>query len=305
MYYGGTYTSPALTILPSNKYVGIGTTSPSYKLHVAGGIYSSEYLQIGSARLRYDSTNNAIYIQKSDGSSCNFYATGEVSAYGGDSNSNTEGQFSTITVNNGEGTKIKLANNVGISASTTGSWARGLTVYNSTFQSSLWTIAGGFGGINSFTYSFYGGTYDSPAITITSNKNVGIGTTSPSYKLHVSGKAYATGGFQNGSDIRYKDIIQDINLSVADIANAPSFTFTWKGDQTKQVQCGTSAQYWQNILPQIVINSNDQLSMSYDKAALLSAITIAREVETLEQRVDMLEKENALLKSKLNSITTK
>lgn len=304
-YYGGTYTSPALTILPSNKYVGIGTTSPSYKLHVAGGIYSSEYLQIGSARLRYDSASNAIYIQKSDGSSCNFYATGEVSAYGGDSNSNTEGQFSTITVNNGEGTKIKLANNVGISASTTNSWARGLTVYNSTFQSSLWTIAGGFGGINSFTYSFYGGTYDSPAITITSNKNVGIGTTSPSYKLHVSGKAYATGGFQNGSDIRYKDIIQDINLSIADIANAPSFTFTWKDDQTKQVQCGTSAQYWQNILPQIVINSNDQLSMSYDKAALLSAIAIAREVETLEQRVDMLEKENALLKSKLNSITTK
>ena len=305
MYYGGTYDSPALTILPSNKYVGIGTTSPSYKLHVVGGIYSSEYLQIGSARLRYDSASNAVYIQKSDGSSCNFYATGEVSAYGGDSNGNTEGQFSTITVNNGEGTKIKLANNVGISASTTSSWARGLTVYNSTFQSSLWTIAGGFGGINSFTYSFYGGTYDSPAITITSNKNVGIGTTSPSYKLHVSGKAYATGGFQNGSDIRYKDIIQDINLSVADIANAPSFTFTWKGDQTKQVQCGTSAQYWQKILPQTVINSNDQLSMSYDKAALLSAIAIAREVETLEQRVDMLEKENALLKSKLNSITTK
>ena len=79
-YYGGTYNSPAMVIRGGN--VGIGTTSPSHKLHVAGGIYSSDYLQVGSARLMWDSANNALYVQKSDGTQCGFYATGFMSAKG-------------------------------------------------------------------------------------------------------------------------------------------------------------------------------------------------------------------------------
>ena len=39
--------------------------------------------------------------------------------------------------------------------------------------------------------------------------------------------------------------------------------------------------------------------MSYDKAALISVISVAKEVETLEQRVSELERENAMLKQRL------
>lgn len=39
-------------------------------------------VQIGNAMLKYDATNNAVYVEKDDGSMVNFYATGEVSAFG-------------------------------------------------------------------------------------------------------------------------------------------------------------------------------------------------------------------------------
>lgn len=42
----------------------------------------SSKIAFGDAYIRYDKTNNAVYVEKSDGTSVNFYATGEVSAFG-------------------------------------------------------------------------------------------------------------------------------------------------------------------------------------------------------------------------------
>ena len=84
-----------MVILPSNKYVGIGTTSPSYKLHVVGGIYSSEYIQIGSGRIKWDSSNNALYVEKSDGTAIGFYSKGFISAKG--ANDDAGGSASGVT----------------------------------------------------------------------------------------------------------------------------------------------------------------------------------------------------------------
>ena len=47
LYYGGTYTSPRMAILPSGN-VGIGTTAPAYKLDVAGKIRATTGITIGS-----------------------------------------------------------------------------------------------------------------------------------------------------------------------------------------------------------------------------------------------------------------
>ena len=49
----------------------------------------SGVLNIGSAQFVYDSTNNTIRVQKSDGSAIGFYSTGEVSSYGVGSNNGT------------------------------------------------------------------------------------------------------------------------------------------------------------------------------------------------------------------------
>lgn len=59
----------------------------NYEFKTNQGISAGTYLQVGSARLMWDSATGALYVQKSDGSACGFYATGFVSAKGGNSSS--------------------------------------------------------------------------------------------------------------------------------------------------------------------------------------------------------------------------
>ena len=47
---------------------------------ITGNLGVTGYITIGSAKLLYDSTNNCIKLINSDGTSCNFVATGEVTA---------------------------------------------------------------------------------------------------------------------------------------------------------------------------------------------------------------------------------
>lgn len=49
---------------------------------ISGNLAVTGHVQIGNAMLKYDAANNAVYVEKDDGSMVNFYATGEVSAFG-------------------------------------------------------------------------------------------------------------------------------------------------------------------------------------------------------------------------------
>ena len=281
-----------------------GTANVTGSLSSVDNITMSGYLQIGSARLRYDSTNNALYVQKSDGTACGFYATGFVSAKGANGDGGASGDLTgvdslTFTPGTNNRNLHLSANGMRIITTSSSGWATGITVYDNANTTKLGDVCGAYGSVNSFAYSYFGGPYNSPGMTILANKNVGIGTISPTYKLHVSGTAYATGGFQNGSDIRYKHVLQDLALTVAQVAAAPSFLFRWTDGTADGVQAGTSAQYWQQVMPQVVTESAGRLSMQYDKAALAAAIATARAVETLDQRVTRLEKENARLRRRL------
>jgi hypothetical protein len=125
---------------------------------------------------------------------------------------------------------------------------------------------------------------------------IGAGATSPSYKLHVDGSVGAT-SFNNTSDIRRKKDMSDIALTVEQIANAPVFTFFWNDGTDEDQHAGTSAQYWQNVMPQVVTAANDEmqtLSMQYDVPALIAATILARKVEDHESRLRRLEKMFAL-----------
>ena len=138
--------------------------------------------------------------------------------------------------------------------------------------------------------------------------NVGIGTTSPQYKLDVRGVIYSnTGIFSDGyvsakgqntsSDMRLKRVLEEVTLSVKDIANAPSMRFAWKNGGG--IDVGSSAQYWQVLLPDAVKERDGMLEMQYANIALLSAIAIAKNVETHEERIARLEKENKELRNEI------
>jgi hypothetical protein len=109
--------------------------------------------------------------------------------------------------------------------------------------------------------------------------------------------------FNNTSDLRKKTIIGDVPINLYNVANAPLFKFTWN-NETKYSghHIGSAAQYWQTVLPELVIQGSDAdltLAMQYDVIALASAITVAKTVVNHEERIILLERENEALKKEI------
>ena len=115
--------------------------------------------------------------------------------------------------------------------------------------------------------------------------NVGIGTTSPSYKLHVAGTIYATGGVGDLSDIRKKDVITyEWVPPLSAIADAPIIRYTMKDDEQKRERVGSVAQYWQKVMPEAVNADHEgTLSMLTGDICLVNTIALAREVKRLKE----------------------
>lgn len=132
--------------------------------------------------------------------------------------------------------------------------------------------------------------------------NVGIGTISPSTKLHVAGNILSTGGITcYSSDQRAKTVIEQINLSLKQIANAPTIRFKWNDWKIKddgKTHIGGIAQYMQKLLPETVLEADDMLNMDYATTGYIFAVQTAKhlvktdtEVERLKNRVKKLEKQ--------------
>ena len=122
--------------------------------------------------------------------------------------------------------------------------------------------------------------------------NVGIGTSSPQYKLHVSGTIYATGSITEQSDIRNKDVESYAWApALSAIADAPIAIYTMKDDKEQRRRVGSIAQYWQKAMPEAVCEAADgTLSMNYGEISLVSVIALAREVRQLRAQIEMLKR---------------
>lgn len=98
-------------------------------------------------------------------------------------------------------------------------------------------------------------------------------------------------GLNDTSDMRLKNKGRDIFLSVKDMAHAPAFEYTWK-DGTPGEMVGSSAQYWQKVLPPSVKKNKDgYLSLFSGHLAMVGMISLARHYEDLERMVKGLKKE--------------
>jgi len=206
-----------------------------------------------------------------------------------------------------------VANSAARLSGTASRTAWGQTYWSSGVPSSISGAMTGVDSLNSFVF------------LTNSNTRLGIGTSQPSSTLHVAGGAYVTGsiitdsyiyiggtsayiqytsgglhtnvgfssssyitagGVGSSSDARLKADLRDIDLTVAQIAAAPAVSFRWVDGRGNGA--GSIAQYWQKLLPDNV-RGEEYLSMEYGNIALLSAITIARAVETQEQKIARLE----------------
>ena len=178
----------------------------------------------------------------------------------------------------------------------TGSGDLGLTLQGANYTM---TLCIGNGGTNRGIWGVTSNKwllYFNASNTILNFGNVGIGTTSPSYKLHVDGVIYSTTGVYSAgyvtalSDMRCKDVVSQLLLNVEDVAEAPLFRYRLKDrENDRTVRVGSSAQYWQKLLPEAVNELQGRLTMDYGVIALAASISIASRVMNMEQRIKELE----------------
>lgn len=135
---------------------------------------------------------------------------------------------------------------------------------------------------------------------ISSSGYVGINTYDPSHALHVVGDILATGGITQYSDIRKKTKLNDVELTLKQIANAPLIEHYYNSDDKKTTHVGSIAQYWADMNDWFCkLDSDGYYTMEIQNAALASAISVARELERYESKTD---KTIRILKERINEL---
>lgn len=315
-YSKGSGDNSVSSVIANNGNVGIGTTSPSQKLDVEGNIIASGYVAVGkggaNSALKSNASNN-IYLENSEGiplvcaglvvrrGASATTATLGNSSYPWGGLYSTTGSFSstlsvtgasTLTGNITAGGDIYLSNAKFIRADNPDGTAENLLGINASNNILL-----GYGHRTSGTTSIYGlnialAANNSTRLYINSSGNIGMGNTSPSEKLHVTGNILASGEITASSDERLKTIVGDGNLDLRYIANAPNILFKWNNGQDDKVHGGSLAQYFLNGAKHFVLgNDKDYYSLNYGALATSMAISIAKEVLKHEDEITRLRKE--------------
>lgn len=287
--------------------VGIGTPSPSFKLHVNGdigvvGTIDYGYLTGGNER-------NLLYQQMADN---DFFRI----RCGGPSN---QGWVEIATADDGT-EPIYVRQYTGEFASIT----RTLTLLDgsgnthvpgmlfSNYHSCAWDGNGDIGGLGNYTNgdltlsSLRRGMY---LRLVATNSSIAFITTGNSGSIAASidqyGNFLATGGITMYSDLRKKNVLNSIIVPLDIMANADLFDYTFKTDEKCKVRAGTSAQYWNAFLPQVTDTDNEGFfTMSYDVLATTCVLSMAKHFQRFliedfnnhETRIEFLERENKELK---------
>ena len=119
--------------------------------------------------------------------------------------------------------------------------------------------------------------------------------------VSVKGNLSASGTVSQGSDIRFKDIIEHKMLKIEDIANAPCFSFKWNNKEDDSIHLGTSAQYWESIAPELV-SGKDFKTLNYASLGVAMGIALSKKSINHEDRIKMLEDEIQVLNQELRRI---
>lgn len=123
---------------------------------------------------------------------------------------------------------------------------------------------------------------------------------SKSFRIDTNGNCLAVGGITMYSDQRKKTILNHVELSLKQIANAPLIEHYYNSDERKTTHVGSIAQYWAGLNDWFCKKDDDgYYTMEIQNAALASAISIARELVKYETKTD---KQIRRLKNRINEL---
>ncbi len=132
-----------------------------------------------------------------------------------------------------------------------------------------------------------------PQVFVSNAGNVGIGTTNPSYKLDVNGTI--RGNIVGPSDAQLKKDIETIDNALEKVTSLRGTNFRWTDEENGNgLQMGVIAQEVEAVFPEAVsIDDKGYKSVAYGKlvAPLIEAIKeLKAENDILKQKVEALEK---------------
>jgi hypothetical protein len=150
-----------------------------------------------------------------------------------------------------------------------------------------------------------GGTYSGGSTTRmtidNSTGSVGIGTTTPSYTLHVNGSVAGVGSYVALSDIRYKKNIQDLADSLAKVLAIRGVSYNWMDEKTygSDTQFGVIAQEIEQIVPEVVTTGSDGVKrVRYSDLIPLVIEALKAEKISKDAEIARLKAESAQLKAR-------
>lgn len=128
--------------------------------------------------------------------------------------------------------------------------------------------------------------------------------------LYIDGNLAVTGGITMYSDIRKKTKLQDVELTLQQIADAPLIEHYYNSDEMKTTHVGSIAQYWASMNDWFCkLDSEGYYTMEIQNCALASAISIARELDRYESKTDKtinkLKKKIALLEEEVEQLRSR
>jgi hypothetical protein len=141
---------------------------------------------------------------------------------------------------------------------------------------------------------------NTPAIAVNNNAgtyNIGMGTASPTQKLHVIGNILASGTI-TPSDIRIKKEITDNSYGLKEIINLKTINYKYKDEElSKDKKVGFIAQEIKATMPELVTTANDEMkTLGVNYAEMTVVLTKA--IQEQQIQINNLKKEIEELKKK-------
>jgi hypothetical protein len=155
------------------------------------------------------------------------------------------------------------------------------------------TYAGNSSASNRLDVEFYG---TSPLMSILAGGNVGIGTSSPSYTLHVNGSVAGTSAYNNLSDARLKTDISDITNGLGSVQKLKPIHFHWQKPEKRTVgkgmnlpvnepQIGFLAQDVEKVIPEAVVKDANGLYSMEETKLIPVLVQAVKELETKNENM--------------------